>query len=310
MKICTSAVLGILIALLAGAFPAMAGEWELSENGKYWTYCESPGEPVEDEWIEDNGKIYYVDARGRMKTGWVKDEDSGNKYYMGEDGAMCFNAFTKDDKYVGPDGLQVERYDTYRKAIKSGLKKATKKKKSSKKAQAAASGEADARQFYFMLTDLNLDEYPDLVVMEGTDSSKSPIEIAIWDPDEEELLLSAEFDEASGEETRGSLYRDPKGETMWLEIVESNGDFRLFQMKDQSADFECVWSFVMELDDLGGPIYRVNGQQEDKEDWDLFQIEAQQTRGNNILEGYLPATEENIKSQVDRVLTEDELELW
>jgi len=131
LKICTSAVLGILIALLAGAFPAMAGEWELSENGKYWTYCESPGEPVEDEWIEDNGKIYYVDARGRMKTGWVKDEDSGNKYYMGEDGAMCFNAFTKDDKYVGPDGLQVERYDTYRKAIKSGLKKATKKKKSS-----------------------------------------------------------------------------------------------------------------------------------------------------------------------------------
>ena len=128
MKKKAAALACSLVLAAAGSFCGMAGEWERSEDGKYWTYCDSPGNPREDEWIEDNGKIYYVDSKGRMKTGWVTDEDSGNKYYMGEDGAMCFNAFTKDDRYVGPDGLRVEAYDTYRKAVKSEIKKAGKKK--------------------------------------------------------------------------------------------------------------------------------------------------------------------------------------
>lgn len=287
----------------------MAGEWELSENGKYWTYCESPGNPVEDEWIEEDGKTYYVDDKGRMKTGWVKDKDSGNKYFMGDDGAMYRNAFTKDDKYVGPDGLQVERYDKYRKALKSELKKATKKKKTKTKKTQEQTAAAD-RQFYFLLADLNLDEYEDLVVMEGTEADKSLVEIAIWSPEEEKFLLSAEFDEPAESGARSVLYQDPQGETMWLEMAEANGDWRLFQMKDQSVVFENVWSFVMEIDDWGGPEYLVNGQPEEREDWDAFQAEARQARGNQVLEGYLPASEENIKTRVDRVLTEDELDLW
>ena len=142
--VCTGLILGMIMA-----FPAAAGEWELSEDGKYWTYCESPGTPIEDEWIEDNGKTYYVDSKGRMKTGWVTNEDTGNKYFMGEDGAMCLNTFTKDNKYVGPDGLQVERYDTYRKAVRSQIKKAARKKSQKKYT-------GDTWQQYFLMTDLNL----------------------------------------------------------------------------------------------------------------------------------------------------------
>lgn len=293
-----------------GVFPAAAGEWELSEDGKYWTYCDSPGNPREDEWIEDNGKIYYVDEKGRMKTGWVTDEDSGNKYFMGEDGAMCFNTFTKDDRYVGPDGLQVEAYDTYRKAVKAEIKKAgTKKKKSTKKA-AQTGAEAEVSQTYFLLTDLNLDGYGDLVMMEGTEDRKSLVEVAIWDVDEEEFLLSAEFDEPEEGMTVSALYQDPLGETVWLELVEPNGDFYLFQMEDQEARFKSVWSFEMELDDWGGPEYRVNGILLDKDEWDYEMAEARRSRGEAAFEGYLPATEENIKAQVDRVLTEEELEMW
>ncbi len=311
MKRQAAAVLGAFLLAAAGAFPVMAGEWELSENGKYWTYCESPGDPVEDEWIEDNGKIYYVDAKGRMKTGWVKNADSGDKYFLGEDGAMCFNTFTKDDKYVGPDGRQVERYDTYRKAVKSELKKATKKKNTRRNSKKAAeASEADNRQFYFMLADLNLDDYADLVVMEGTETDKGPVEIAIWDPAEEKFQLSAEFDAPSGDGVRSTLYQDPQGETVWLEIEEKNGDFYLFQMKDQSMEFENLWSFVIEMDDWDGPVYLVNGQPEDREDWELLQAEARQARGGKVLDGYQPASEENIKTLVDRVLTEEELDLW
>lgn len=290
-----AAVWAGLILGLTAAFPAMAGEWELSEDGKYWTYCESPGNPVEDEWIEDKGKTYYVDAKGRMKTGWVTDQESGNKYFMGEDGAMCLNTFTKDNKYVGPDGLQVEKYDTYRKAVRSQLKKATRKKSS---------------QQYFLMTDLNLDEYLDLVVMEGTEESKNLVEIDIWDPDEEKFQLTAEFDEPEEDGARSHLYRDPQGNTIWLEIVEANGDLRLFQLEDQDAGFKGVWSFVTELDDWGGAQYLVNGEPEDRDEWDQDLAEALGMRGDVLLDGYLPSTEENIKALVDRVLTEEELEKW
>ena len=84
----------------------------------------------------------------------------------------------------------------------------------------------------------------------------------------------------------------------------------MFQMEDQDAGFKGVWSFVMELDDWGGPEYLVNGQAEDKDEWDQDMAEALRMRGDALLTGYLPATEENIQSQVDRVLTEDELEKW
>lgn len=290
-----AAVWAGLILGLTAAFPAMAGEWELSEDGKYWTYCESPGNPVEDEWIEDKGKTYYVDAKGRMKTGWVTDQESGNKYFMGEDGAMCLNTFTKDNKYVGPDGLQVEKYDTYRKAVRSQLKKATRKKGS---------------QQYFLMTDLNLDEYLDLVVMEGTEESKNLVEIDIWDPDEEKFQLTAEFDEPEEDGARSHLYRDPQGNTIWLEMVEANGDLRLFQLEDQDAGFKGVWSFVTELDDWGGAQYLVNGEPEDRDEWDQDLAEALGMRGDVLLDGYLPSTEENIKALVDRVLIEEELEKW
>lgn len=298
-------ILGSLAWMMAGAFPAAAGEWELSENGKYWTYCTSPGNPVKDEWIEEEGKTYYLDKSGRMKTGWVKNEEDGKKYYMGEDGAMCFNTFSKDDRYVGPEGTQIEAYDKYRKAVKAEIKKASKKKKTDRQTDSS-----QVRQSYFLLSDLNLDGYQDLVVMEGTEESKSLVEITIWNQEEGKFLLSAEFDEPEGGAGRSNVYVGPEGETVWLEIVEPNGDMRLFQMADQEVQFKHVWSFVLEKDDWDEIEYRVNGHVEDRQTWDEYLAEALRERGNAVLTGYLPATEENIKAQVDRVLTEDELDLW
>lgn len=298
-------VLASLAWMMAGAFPASAGEWELSENGKYWTYCTSPGNPVEDEWLEDNGKIYYLDKNGRMKTGWVTNEDDGKKYYMGEDGAMCFNTFSKDDRYVGPEGTQIEAYDKYRKAVKSEIKKGTKKKKTNKQSDGL-----EPRQFYFVLSDLNLDGYSDLVVMEGTEEKKSLVQISIWNQEEGKFLLSAEFDEPETGAAQSNVYVGPEGETVWLELVEANGDLRLFQMADQEVQFKNIWTFVIEKDDWDSAEYRVNGHVEDREGWEEYMAEALKERGNTVLTGYLPATEENIKAQVDRVLTEDELDLW
>ena len=65
------------------------------------------------------GQTYYFDANGYMVTGWKKINnkdyffnDSGvmvkdawqGAYYLGSDGAMLTNTFTKDGYYVGANG--------------------------------------------------------------------------------------------------------------------------------------------------------------------------------------------------------------
>ena len=108
-----------------------------------------------------------------------------------------------------------------------------------------------------------------------------------------------------------ALYLDPEGEAVWLEITQRGGDLSLFQMSGDTTMFQSVWDFTMELDDWGGPEYQVNGSVEEKEVWDADMAEALRQRGDMLLGGYMPATEDVIKGQVDRVLTEEEeRDLW
>ena len=88
---------GLLIAA-AGTLTVRADDWMLSDDGKHWMYMHDPNDPVQDAWIEDGGKLYYVDSKGYMKTGWVTNKEDGNKYYMGPDGAMASNTFSADDR--------------------------------------------------------------------------------------------------------------------------------------------------------------------------------------------------------------------
>ena len=221
----------------------------------------SPDDPVTDDFIEVDGKTYYLDAKGYMKTGWVTDKSSGNRYYMGQDGAMYRNAFTPDDRYVGPEGTEIT------------------------------------------------DGYRDLVVTDALENGGSILKIAVWDTGEEKLQLSAEFD-VPGSGDRNTLYLDPEGEGVWLEIVRSGSDISLFQMKYDSSMFESIWEFKMETDDWGGPVYYANDSEEDRYYWETLMNQAMEKRGNTPLTGYLPATDENIKSQLDLVLSEEELRMW
>lgn len=354
MKRQIAEALAVLMIASAGAFPAMADEWDLSEDGKHWMYFDYAGEPLTDEWIEVNGKTYYLDTKGYMKTGWVTNKGEGTRHYMGEDGAMLTDTFTPDDKYVGPDGAVVTAYDNYRKKVKAEIKKAAKTKKksstagSSKTAGSAAASSGEKKR-YFLLTDLNRDGYQDLVVTERTAQEEAQtmqqaaaaaagrgvpleqlgaslgvtqdqalgqlitngnlIEIAVWDPEEGKFQLSAEFDE-TGEVDKSTLYLDPEGQGIWLEIRDDEDNLRLFQMEMDTSRFENVWSFAVTLDDWGGALYQLNGEEEDKAFWDMYMAEALQARGNTPLSGYLAATDENVTGQVDLLLTEEELDKW
>lgn len=320
---------------LAGiaSFSARADEWDRSEDGKHWMYYDYSGEALTDEWIEDQGKTYYVDSQGYMKTGWVTNKDDGKRYYMGEDGAMVFNAFTPDNRYVGPEGSVLERYDTYRKQVKSEIKKAAKtgsqktkktQNKSKKTADTAAAAEDPAQQVqqYYLLADLNQDGYRDIVVMEQTAGQAalqaasqggvtegSLLNISVWDPDTEKFQLAAEFDPA-GEGGRSTLYLDPQGEGIWLEITDNEENLRMFQMEVDTSRFEGKWTFSTDLDDWGGLAYYQNGEEEDGEVWYAQLAEAKLRRGSVPLSGYRPVTDEDVAAQVDLVLTLDEAGMW
>lgn len=97
------------------------GTWERTEDGKYWKYVYAPDRQAIDEWIEIDGKEYYFDKKGRMKTGWVTSEWDGNRYYMGKDGAKCRNTFLSNGTYIGPDGVVLERFEAWRKAVQNQL---------------------------------------------------------------------------------------------------------------------------------------------------------------------------------------------
>lgn len=346
-----------VLALGGLCMPVFGDEWDLSEDGQYWQYYGYTDEPLKDEWIEDGGKTYYVDSNGYMKTGWVTNTDDGNRYYMGEDGAMVKNAFTPDDRYVGPDGVTVEKYDTYRKAVKAEINKAAGQGKTA----ASAEGEK-ARIAYFLLVDLNKDDYQDLVVMYadapeedtelGTDAGQDAflglgqelqsgmagaagqnglpgenaeagqipkenagptggnlVEIVVWDVEEETFQLAAEFDE-TGEGEYSTLYADPNGGGVWLEIMENEESLRLFQMEVDTSGFRGRKSFSVGLDEWGGAEYYLDGNTEEKAAWDEEMNRAKMERGNVPLTGYLPVNEENIKQAVDRLLEEKELYLW
>lgn len=306
-KITGGAFFALMIAM-AGAFTAKGdvnGYWELSDDEKYWMYMYSSDEPAMDEWIEVQGKTYYLDSKGRMKTGWVTDKDVKKKYYMGPDGAMCFNMFAPDGKYVGPDGSNLEGYDKYRKAVRSEIKKSQPKKSKGKNTSAAN----DQSQQFFLLSDLNGDGYKDLVVMYGEQQPENLREVAVWIPEDGKFQLAAEFDKPE----RGdysALYLDPEGEEVWLEMTEKSGEMNLFQMEYGSAELVNKWSFTMDMDEAGNGRYYMNGNEEDREVWELFMIRAREERGRIPLTGYQLATEENIAAQADQVLTEDEIGLW
>ncbi len=311
-------MIGFLFALgLAGtgiftAQAAQKGEWELSDDGKYWQYMYSWDEPAKDEWVEDNGKTYYLDSKGYMKTGWVTDKDDGKKYYMGPDGAMCFNMFADDGRYVGPDGSRMDTYDKYRKAIRSEIKKAAPKKKSTKtssKKKETKDAAQDQTQQFFLLTDINGDGYRDLMIMDGDQEPGDLVRVAVWIPEDQKFQLSAEFDKSDNGEQR-TLYLDPEGEEVWLEITQRSGELSLFQMEYGEAVFSNMWSFTMESDSEGVPGYYINGSEVDREHWELSMTHAKQERGNLPVTGFLPATDENQAAQIDRILEGEELNLW
>ena len=131
----------------------------------------------------------------------------------------------------------------------------------------------------------------------------------MWDPEGEEFLLSAEFDESEGKE-HSTLYQSQQGQGVWLEIAEDEENFRLFRLGVDTSHFEGMWSFSTRLDDWGGLEYLQGQDVLEKETWSRAVAQAKQERGNVQVSGYLPVSDENLSALVDLELTEEDLRMW
>ena len=283
-------------ALCLGVFPSQAlaassGLWVLTDDGKHWMYCYSPAEPAKDQWIEDDGKLYYLDSRGYMKTGWLKNPDDGRRYYMGADGAMCRNTFSEDGHYVGPDGAELPAYDQYRKEAKKLLKAAQK--------ELGSGG--------FFAADLNGDGWRDLAVAEGTDQLFEPVQIAFWDPEEKTFLDIARF-EPGDESQQQTLYIAQDGTGSVLKIQWLEGGLQIFSMDGE--ELAVQWDLQTGPDDWGGRQFWADGETVGLQEWQRLREEALQQLEEAELPSYAPLTEKDAADAVDRILTSEEAAMW
>lgn len=292
----------ILFAVLAaagslfGTFPSMAGVWEPQEDGR-WRYMEAPGDPLTDEWLTLDGKEYYLDSKGYMKTGWVTDKESNERYYMGEDGAKCFCMFTPDNHYIGSDGTVLKTFDSYRKSMTKKLQSFLKKGASQAEGQSG-----------FLLTDLNGDFYPDLAVFDSVTQPKRVLLVSVWNPEEEELADAAMSDLDS--EEYSVLGRNPQNSQVWLTITGTDGSRNYFSLEHNGFQFQNEWNLETGKDDWGEMIYFADGEETEAEEWCRIREMADGMAGDPIAVSLLPLEEASILQAVNRAPAREELYLW
>ncbi len=79
-------------------------QWKPEADGR-WRYQQADGTYLADCWEEIQGKWYFFDPEGYMKTGWFIWE--GQWYYCTENGYMLKDCITEDGYWLGPDGALI-----------------------------------------------------------------------------------------------------------------------------------------------------------------------------------------------------------
>ncbi|OOM75644.1 DUF4362 domain-containing protein [Clostridium sp. BL-8] len=102
LKLSKTIVNTIAVAVLLVSNPIGASaEWKQDNNG-WWN---SEGSSWSVGWKEIDGKWYYFDNNGYMKTGWVQDE--GKWYYLYDNGALAQNT-TIDGYSLDSNGAWIQ----------------------------------------------------------------------------------------------------------------------------------------------------------------------------------------------------------
>lgn len=248
-------------------------------------------------WKVMDGKEYYMDSEDEVKNKWVTDQEDKARYYVGEDGAKCVNMFTPDNHYVGPDGTVLKNFDTYRKRAEKELESFLKK-------GSFEEGETGG----FLFSDLNGDGYSDIAVFDRAVEPERVILTAVWNPEEEEFTEASVQDWDSSEHS--VLSRGSEDQQVRLTITGADGNRNYFVLENGGFQFENEWNLEVEKDDWGDPVYYVDGEEADYEDWDRIRRMADYQAGESMAVNLYPLDKEQISQIVNRAPEDSELYLW
>jgi hypothetical protein len=195
----------------------------------------------------------------------------------------------------------VERFDTWRKAVKKELNAVLKSREYKKLEESMRPG--------FLLADLNCDSYKDLAIVDNGAAPSRLLYVGIWNPEEEKYLVASQMDWTSEEVSW--LTRSPQEENTWLVVDYGNGlDLDYFELKRDGYFFDNLWHFTTDVNDWDDIIYFVNGSECELEDWNAGRAEAADQAGAAVKEGWVVLTEDSVSQTVDQVPDGTELLLW
>lgn len=82
-----------------GTSSSLSEGWK--QEGTEWCYIKTDGSRAQSEWIESDGKSYYIDSEGHMITGWQKFSNGAYYYFDETSGAMLQNSWKNEETSSG-----------------------------------------------------------------------------------------------------------------------------------------------------------------------------------------------------------------
>lgn len=84
----------VVLFALNGALTSLAAGWQGQTAA--WRFEKENGTWASNEWIQDHGIWYWIQADGIMATGWHQDQNM-IWYYLKENGAMASSEWISDN---------------------------------------------------------------------------------------------------------------------------------------------------------------------------------------------------------------------
>ena len=288
-----------------------AENW-MYKDGK-WYYFHTYDDPVENQWITDGGNEYHIGSKGLMDTdAWIKDKETGEKYYVGTDGIKKRNAYTASgDKFVGPGGTELVSFNKWREGAKKSLKKvmsALNKKVTVTSSQKEYLATLNAKNAAFTLYDLNSDGYKDIIVINKESNDSQVLDIQLWNPEKREFYVLMELDFTSDE--TAVLRREENLGDVWLVYSKDINDFHFQKLENQEYYFQDVEHYYFGYNEYGDVLYYLNEDEVSIGDWNTMLMDRKAGIGSRIEAIYHDLDETNINEQVDGYPSDEEIALF